>query len=48
MEIIEKATHSEHERVLFGRDAASGYRKGPPTSGTMITWSLQTFARPAP
>lgn len=26
MEIIEKATNSEHERVLFGRDTASGYR----------------------
>ena len=26
MEIIEKVTNSGHERVLFGRDAASGYR----------------------
>lgn len=26
MEIIEKTTNSEHERVLFGNDAASGYR----------------------
>jgi hypothetical protein len=26
MEIIEKSTNGEHEKVLFGRDAASGYR----------------------
>jgi leucine dehydrogenase len=25
MEIIEKATHTDHEKVLIGRDAASGY-----------------------
>jgi hypothetical protein len=26
MEIFEKATNSEHEKVLFARDSASGYR----------------------
>ena len=26
MEIIEKTTNTEHEKVLFGRDSESGYR----------------------
>jgi leucine dehydrogenase len=45
MEIIEKETNSGHERVLFGRDAASGYRGiiaihstvlGPAVGGTRL------------
>jgi leucine dehydrogenase len=45
MEIIEKETNSGHERVLFGRDSASGYRGiitihstvlGPAVGGTRL------------
>ena len=45
MEIFEKVTHSGHEKVLFGRDSASGYRGiiaihstvlGPAIGGTRL------------
>ena len=45
MEIHPKATNSEHEKVFFGRDAASGYRgiiaihstaRGPAVGGTRV------------
>ena len=45
MEITEKQTNTDHERVLFGRDAASGYRGiiaihstalGPAVGGTRL------------
>ena len=45
MEIIEQSANFEHERVLFGRDPASGYRGiiaihstllGPAVGGTRL------------
>ncbi|MGH9880242.1 MAG: Glu/Leu/Phe/Val dehydrogenase dimerization domain-containing protein, partial [Pyrinomonadaceae bacterium] len=50
MEILEKVTNSEHERVLFGRDSASGYRGiiaihstalGPAVGGTRF-WNYSS------
>ena len=50
MEIIEKLTNTDHEKVLFGHDAASGYRGiiaihstalGPAVGGTRF-WNYDT------
>ena len=50
MEIYEKKTNSEHEKVLIGREAASGYRgiiaihstaRGPAVGGTRL-WNYAT------
>src|ERR1044071_3403008 len=50
MEIIEKTTNSEHEKVFIGREPASGYRgiiaihstaRGPAVGGTRL-WNYAT------
>ena len=50
MEILEKKTNSEHEKVLIGREPASGYRgiiaihstaRGPAVGGTRL-WNYAT------